>query len=86
MMDIDYEYGCENFNMSLNWIPPHGDHRIDYYRLRIGGQLDTAVNGTSFTINSLPYFENVTVEVIIVNCAGVGGESNVTVIKGIVKL
>ena len=82
MMDTDYEYGCTDFNTSLNWIPPPGDHRIDSYQLRIGGQLHTVENGTSFMINSLPYFENITIEVAIVNCAGVGAQSNFIISRG----
>ena len=80
--NTEYQYGCINFNMSLSWIPPHGDYQIDYYRLRIDGQAHMIVNGTSFFINSLPYFENITVEIAILNCAGEGAESYVTITKG----
>ena len=80
--DIDYQYGCINFNASLSWIPPQGDHRIDYYRLRSDGQEHMIVNDTSYMIDSIPYSENVTVEIDIVNCAGEGAESTVVVTKG----
>ena len=81
--DIDYQYGCMNFNVSLSWIPPHGDHRTDYYRLsRIDGQAHVLVNDTSYVINSLPYFENATLEIDIVSCAGEGAELYVTISKG----
>ena len=80
---IDYQYGCINFNASLSWFPPQGDHRIDHYRLRIDGQEHTIINGTSHVIDSLPYSENATVEIDIVNCAGEGAESYVTITKGI---
>lgn len=71
-----------NYNASLSWIPPHGDHRIDYYRLRIDGQAYIAVNDTSYTVDSVPYSENAAVEIDIVNCAGEGAQSYVTVTKG----
>ena len=82
LLDTNYKYGCINFNTSLSWTPPHGNHRIDNYQLRIGGQSYTVANGTSFMINSLPYFENITVIVAIVNCAGVGAESNFPIARG----
>ena len=71
--------------MSLSLTPPRGNYQIDNYQLRIHGQLHTCttVNDTSFMIDSLPYFENITVEVAIINCAGVGAESNITIAKGI---
>ena len=73
--------------MSLSWTPPvNYNRRIDNYQLRtiIGNQLFSVVlNDTSFTINSLSYFETIIVELAIVNCAGVGAESNITVVKGI---
>ena len=81
-MDLVYEYGCTNFNISLNWMPPHGNHQIDYYQIRIDGQSHIIVDNTSHIIDSLPYSENITVEIDIVNCAGVGAESYVTVAKG----
>ena len=69
--------------MTLSWIPSHGNHQIDYYQLRIDGQPHAIINGTSYMINSLSYFENITVEIDIVNCAGEGAELNFTVAKGI---
>ena len=78
-----YEYGSTNFNVSLNWIPPHGNHQIDYYRLRINGQSHTIINGTSHIINFLPYSKNITAEIDIVNCAGEGAESTAILTKGI---
>ena len=81
----EYQYGCKDFNLTLSWIQPHDDYRIDYYRLRIDGQPDTIINGTSYMIDSLSYFENITVEIDIINCAGEGAESYFTVAKGIVK-
>ena len=68
--------------MSLSWIPPHGNRRIDYYRLRIDGQSHIIVNDTSYMIDSLSYSENITVEIDIANCAGEGAESYITVTKG----
>lgn len=81
--DINYHYGCMNFNVSLSWIPPHGDHRIDHYRLsKIDRQAHVIVNDTSYTVDSLPYSENTTIEIDIINCAGEGAESYITVAKG----
>ena len=81
--DVDYKYECTNFNVSLSWIQPYGNHQIDYYQLRIGGQSHVIVDDTSFIFNSLPYFENITIEVAVVNCAGVGAESTVVITRGV---
>lgn len=87
--NVNYQYGCSSFNTTLSWVAPNS-HRIDYYQIRIGHQLQTAPvlvridsSDVSFTTGSLPYFEPITVGVAIVNCAGAGAELNFTVAKGI---
>ena len=84
--DTVYDYGCTNFNTTLRWNPPHGNYRIDYYRIRINGQSQAAVNDTSYMIESLPYSENITIEIEIVNCAGEGAVSTVFLTKGSMQI
>ena len=49
------------------------------------GQSHIVVNETSYMIDSLPYSESIMVEIDIVNCAGEGARSTVTLTQGIIK-
>lgn len=82
IMEIGYQYGCTDSNVSLKWTPPIGNHRIDFYLLSFGGQLHAIVNSTSGQIAAVPYGENVTAQVAAVNCAGIGVAANFTTAIG----